>query len=338
MRTNKRFVFLTVALLTLAFHAHANAPEAGGVEEGGPRLEIRQYRFSRHNGGFDRLVLEFERKDANTSIQPKVAAQKSGTPREWSVQVDNALLLGAIPESLINDSYMKKSRYLGAISVNMDAPGTGFSVRAAMKGEGTRIQAMWLENPSRLVIDAYGGSNVAHRETSSMKTHSRPGLADLLCFPAVSKVGLTVIFQTQTRADEELQNIRVNTDGVNPTDGAPAPDAIVCYPKTSRVVAALSFEAKPKNSLISHDMPSMSEPSPIPEPAFIAPAPTPAPTAAAQPATVSDMDLDPGPLAMPPGLGQLPGMGSRAPAAAEAPKGMPAPAGSPLSLLPALNK
>lgn len=336
MRTNKRFVFLSAALLSLALPAYGNAPEAGGVEEGGPRLEIRQYRFSRHNSGFDRLVLEFERKDANTSIQPKVSAQKSGTPREWSVQVDNALLLGAIPESLINDSYTKKSRYLGAISVNMDAPGTGFAVRAAMKGAGTRVQAMWLENPSRLVIDAYGGSNVAHRETSSTKSQSRPGLADLLCFPAVSKVGLTVIFQTQTRADEELQNIRVNTDGVNPV-GEPGRDAIVCYPKTSRVVAALSFETKPKDSLISHEMPTMTEPSPIPEPAFTAPAPTPAPMAAAQPPVANDMDLDPGPLSMPAGLGQLPGMGSRAPAA-EAPKGMPAPAGSPLSLLPALNK
>ncbi len=329
MRSTKRFVFLTAALLSLTPVAQANAPETAGGEEGGPRLEIRQYRFSRHNGGFDRLVLEFERKDANTSVQPKVTTHKSGTPREWSVQVENALLLGAIPESLINDSYVKKSRYLGAISVNMEAPGTGFSVRTGMKGAGTRVQAMWLEHPSRLVIDAYGGPSVAHRETSSVKSH-RPGLADLVCFPAVAKVGLTVVFQAQKQAEEELQNIRVNTDGVNPTDGAPSADAIVCYPKTSQVVAALSFETKPKDSLIHHELSPTTHASPIPEPAFTAPAPT-----AAAPVG-NDLDLDPGPLAMPPGLGQLPG-GTRAPAA-EAAKAIPAPAGSPLSLLPALNK
>ncbi len=337
MRTHKRFVFLTAAALTLAFHAGANAPESGTFEEGGPRLEIRQYRFSRHAGGYDRLVLEFERKDSDSSSRPSVGAQKSSTPREWSVQVDNAVLLGAIPESLINDSYTKKSRYLGPISVNMDNPSTGFSVRATIKSAGTRIQAMWLENPARLVIDAYGaGKSLAHRETSSVKSHQRPGLADLLCFPAVSKVGLTVIFQTQSHSEEELQNIRVNTDGTTPLEGTPSNDAIVCYAKSSRVVAALSFESKPKESLISRETPTYTEPATIPEPSFTAPAPATTPMASA-PAVSNDMELDPGPLAMPAGLGQLPGMAGRAPAA-EATKGMPAPAGSPLSLLPALNK
>ncbi len=313
-----------IALLTIAGSAFADSghplDEAAGTD--GPKLEIRQYRFSRHGAGYDRLVLEFDRKD-HSSAEPKVWADNQGSAA--TVHVENVTLLGAIPESLINDSFSRKSRFLGPISVNMDAA-NGFSVRTAMKGGASSVKVLWLNNPARLVIDAHGSQDVAHRETLSISRHSRrPTLADLMCFPATSKVGLTVAFLPQSNQSEELQNVRVNTDGVTPQEGAPPADAIVCYPKKTQIIAALSFEERPRDSVLSNQTENLM----APEQALSA-------KAAAEAAALGDeSDLDPGPLTVPASLGQLP-MGARAPATA--PTASAAPAGSPLSLLPPLNK
>lgn len=295
----------------------AVAQDAAVVETvNNPKLEIRQYRFSHHaKGDYDRLVLEFERRDDNTALPTATVEAGEG---ESTITLGGIDLTGAIPESQINEAFVKKSHYLGAISVGMDAPAGGLSLRAAHKPGANAVSAEWLSNPTRLVIDARGGATqVAHatakpapeRETLSIERSAKyPGLSEVLCFPATAKVGLTVIFKPQTAQAEELQNIRVNTDGVNPVEGTPGSDAIVCYPKRTQIQAALSFEnhsgyfmtVKPEVSAAPPPLPA----NPIPAPPFAglpktAAAPTPAPAPATTAVEGHEDDLDPGPLTMP---------------------------------------
>jgi hypothetical protein len=327
---SKHFLFGS-ALLILSFASSAGYSNPGASEHGGGgavQLEVRQYRFSKHSGGYDRLVLEFERKDSGNHKAPQVTthAAESG---EWNIELGNTVLLGAIPESLINESYASKSRFLGPMSLNLDSSHSGFSIRVATKAGTSRVQASWLANPARLVIDAYGQKAVhAHRQALSVHHESpkHPGLDSLMCFPATSKVALTVIFQGSHQQSEELQNIRVNTDGTTlAPSSVPPSDAIVCYPRKSQILASLSFEDKPRNEIFTQQ--------PVSERIFTPP-PAPAPKAVAEKALANELDLDP----VGAGLGQLPTSFGTPRAPAQSGTAAPAAHASPLSLLPPLNK
>ncbi|MBY0370439.1 hypothetical protein K2X33_07115, partial [bacterium] len=322
---------LGLSLAMALVSSQAFSQNAGWEDPNTPKLEIRQYRFGHHGkGNFDRLVLEFDRKDEGAA-QPKITVQNADG--ETNITLDNAYLMGAIPESLINDSYAKRSHFLGPITVGMDAPSTGFSLRVGQKGH-SQVEAQWLTNPSRLVIDARGaGTHVAAntkahaepvaRETLSIGRSAKyPGLADLMCFPATAKVGLTVIFKPQTAQAEEVQNFRINTDGINPQEGTPAADAIVCYPKRTQIQAALSFEthtgyfttgSQPETA--SHSAEAAPVHTPAPATASNIP-PLPLPKTASAPVTPLPVgnghedDLDPGlrPWAWPRVIADMPGI------------------------------
>lgn len=352
MRLQNRFLLHGLASLWLLC-ANALATGTSAWEDPNtPQLEIRQYRFAK-NRGFDRLVLEFERKDSNGHAQPTVHAEKAGG-KNWNVTVSNSVLLGAIPESLINDLYARKSRFLGPVSVNMDAAKGGFSLSMSTKGVGT-IKASWLSNPARLVIDASGRRELASEdegETVSFGHQSKhPTLAQLICFPATAKVGLTVIFRPTAQQNEELQNIRVNTDGSATTEAALAADQIVCYPKRAQILAALSFEdlnaVHAPAGTMSYQSPAAASTglprvggAPAGLPPLGAPvgstlpplsAPAGAAGGAASAKLDSDLDLDPGPIQNTGGgnpvLGGLLRNGGRAPASASVPT-LAAPAGA----------
>jgi hypothetical protein len=327
MRLNKIAFLIYCALLGNHFNVFASDKHNAG--EYAAQLEIRQYRFSRHGGDHDRLVLEFDQKGSGSQNSPTVKVEK------WEgesslVKLHGAVLLGAIPESLINDSFARKSRFLGNVSLTMDAPESGFSLRVEHKRGGDQVKALWLQNPSRLVIDAYSSGHSADRQASSLQ-HSnpkRPGLDRLMCFPANSKVNLTVSFQAPAPSSDDIQNIRVNTDGTTLTP-APTPpaDAVVCYPRKSFVTASLSFEETHRNAAFTQ--------TPASETLFAPSAPPARPTAPLMPSVVksapveSDLDLDPASAE----LGQLPTSFGAPRAPAAAPKAV-----SPLSLLPKLNQ
>jgi hypothetical protein len=365
---------LTVFALVASLLTAATAlPNSHSTENSGVQLEIRQYRFSRYNSTTDRLVLEFERKDHSADApQAKV---ESGHGGEWTIDTGNVVLLGAIPESLITDSYKKTSRFLGDISVNMESPTEGFSIKVATK-KNSHVSAQWLQNPTRLVIDTQASreKHAPPRQAASfeLKAPHRPGIDDLACFPANSKVSLTVTFQPNANRQEEIQNIRVNTAGTTlAPEEEPPPDAIVCYPRLKQVAATLSFEDHIRNHFLSQE----SQTSKIFTPAENAP-----PVTKTTKTFGNEADLDPGAiphtaeksahsappaLPLPPAahsapakeeshtapfsLGQLPlpanNSAARAPAehapgggpAAEHAPTPPAPL-SPLGLLPALNK
>jgi hypothetical protein len=153
--------------------------------------------------------------------------------------------MGAIPESLINDSYVKKSRWLGPLSVNTDNPSNGFTLRASLKNPHAKIRALWLANRPRLVIDAvFDKTAPSPKRLAIEREHEGVAPFDhFICFPANASVGMNVIFQPRDRHDEELKNVHVNLQGLTSDDSAaPPPDAIVCYPRNAQVTASLAFE------------------------------------------------------------------------------------------------
>jgi hypothetical protein len=378
MRLRNTFVLQMLACLAVVC-APVFATGEAADDASMPQLEIKQYRFSRHATGFDRLVLEFTRKDSNTS-KPAVHAERGATG-EWTISVDNTVLLGGIPEVLINDSFKKKSRFLGDVSVNMDSA-RGFSIHANLKkNRGNHVESFWLDAPSRLVIDSYGSAPaaqaapVAHekRETASVATDTKleierkaqiKGFGHLVCFPATARVGLTVVFQPNGAEADQLQNFRINTDGIGGTN-SPPPDAINCYPKTSQIKAELSYEDGKSGG---YPMPGKSPfaglpasysgtvgavtplapitPSPLQNLAPITPGTLPG-LAPLRPMGLPPMGAASQPSSPLTALGSLPGLNAPKapmvnPLAAQAPKGLPMPGSltslmgkAPLSPLPA---
>jgi hypothetical protein len=158
------------------------------------------------------------------------------------------MLMGAIPEALINDAYMKKSHYLGALSVNSDNPASGFALRTSLKNPRAKIRAFWLANRPRLVIDARFEKAAVKSSKEQLAIHREhegvPPFDRFVCFPASSSVGMNVIFQPNDKKDAELKNVHINLQGVTNDDGsaATAPDAIVCYPRSAQVIASLTFD------------------------------------------------------------------------------------------------
>lgn len=238
-------MYRNIALLALATILFGSCVELLANE-----LEIKTYRF-RHNQSSlsERLVLEFA-KPAN-AIKPNVKVTGEPNSGESTVQVTPATLTGAIPEAAINDSYVATSQYLGGITVSTDNPQGGFTVRTFTKMPEVKVDAFWLSQPNRLVIEAYlpNGKRSARVEPKQRPTRypssSNVSKSDddrFLCFPASSRVGLKVKFEPKHMTKKSYQPIPVNLKG-NSKGADEALDAIVCYPKTSQVSPTFAFEA-----------------------------------------------------------------------------------------------
>lgn len=288
---------LTLTILSI-FALPALAENGGDWSAGGgdgAKVELKQYRFQQHwSQGYERLVLEFNRRDRSSRTDPNVRTSQAGG--EWMVAVDSASLTGALPESLINESYQYKSKFLGPLSINLDGKANGFNLRIATKRSEAVPHAFWLASPPRLVIDIYRNASAKNsggeRRSASVgydaehPTFTRTkgqfgGFGNYLCFPAAAKVGLSVVFQAQSAHIEELKNVQVNmgTAGEVPAGN----DTIVCYSKDSQVHAQLSFEKRDWYA----EMNRPPEPQPVAAAAPVASAPfakaAPAGIAAAKP-------------------------------------------------------
>lgn len=237
----------------------AAAPAAAESSET-PRLEIRDYRFSSHKKErYERLVIEFTPKDPTAKLEPSVRVTPGVGSGEANVFVDQAMMTGAIPESLINDSFTKKSRYMSNIAVNMDSPGAGFSIRVTLKDGSASLNPFWLQNPPRLVIDAIGPNSGKDRSVASTssgkgkkKKHMKVAKAQnamngYYCFPAASQTALSIVFQNKkndkTHAKVALQG---QYGAAAPEGETPAPDAIYCYPQDAQITASIALEKKKK--------------------------------------------------------------------------------------------
>lgn len=300
-------------------------PTAQGIVDpsGGtaPRLEIRKYRFF-HDVKLqrERLVLEFDRRDFYHESKPRVSFEALSS-QEILVKVENAVLMGAIPESLINDSYAHQSKFMGPITMDdRSLTSGGLAMKVKLKDFDLGYTAEWLSSPARLVVDVFpktgpsakaiasGGRSRQPKSIDIERKAKVPGMGDFVCFPAKAKVNLAVVFHPSQKQVEEIQKFRVNIDGTSlGLNNAVDKESIVCYPKEAQVKAALSFQitdaggdhggahagghsapaAAPLFNF-SNSLPNTSAPT-----AAVSPT---APSGTAPVTGGSDADLDPGPV------------------------------------------
>ncbi len=211
-------------------------------------FEIKGYRFHTHSTeDYDRLVL-----DMSGSSETPVIKVNSDSGSEALIEVQNAKLMGVVPESSINNSYVSTSRYLGPINISTESPSGGFTIKLWLKKPNTKIDAFWHTNPSRLVIDVYpqnslrakGMEKSRNRKLAASSTNKpyckSEELPKYLCFPAGARVGLKVKFDVSPYLKTTIQSIPVQLGAVS--DSLSGQDAIVCYPSIARVTPSFTFE------------------------------------------------------------------------------------------------
>lgn len=211
----------------------------------GSQLEIKKFRFNQHQSPhFDRLVFEFGAKGLHGA--PGLRVLPKG--KETLVSIDKVSIVGAIPETNINDSYGKNAKYLGPVSFNTDSH-DGFSIRVFTKQENTKVEAFWLESPSRLIIDAFPassdraqGPHVLHAKrnvaTGGKKArHGHGGNKEgVYCFNSAAQVKAALTYEN----GDHFKGIPMTVDGA-PGQTSPVVDNIVCYPKSAQVMPKVSF-------------------------------------------------------------------------------------------------
>lgn len=240
------------------------AASAGETE-----LQIQKFRFNRHvKLGFERLVIEFASKSAGKS-NPVIRLVPDSAGKETTVHVSQATLVGAIPESAINDSYVKKSQYFGPVSISSDSS-NGFEIRTFIKQSHSIVDAFWLEKPSRLIVDVFpktsdraqGPNMVVKRSTASIGNMGerkrsgnenkseekdstapawtqmdRPTDESVLCFPANTQVRANIGFEKGVGPTSAANNV----DSTYSAASSNTQDLIVCYPKGAQVTPHLKF-------------------------------------------------------------------------------------------------
>jgi len=252
--------------------------------------EIKDFRFGRYaKQGYERLVLELVEKEKTLAPAPSVKVNPNSAHSDVMVNISPAVLTGAIPESLINEAFTKKSKLLGSLSVNTDNSAGTVSLKASLKDPKAAVEAFWLNNPPRIVVDAISaggkkGRGVATHEDSGSSTGTSEAPAkkwragDFICFPSGAQAKLSVVFKARA-GGSDFSPIPV------PMPSAPAPqEAIVCYPRNTQVTAALSFampEEEGGSALHSSNHYGGAEHENTPVPQVKAPAPTPVPTPSA---------------------------------------------------------
>lgn len=238
------------------------------------KYEISKYRFSKKSGkSGERLVIEFSTK--NKGSKPQVKTQFNSSNKSVAIHIDNASLMGAIPEAMINDTYLPKSNYLGNLNINTDDK-ESFHLKVALKNSVKDVDAFWLDSPARLVLDISTGthSTAKHSEGSSRgiasheeKKSGKSG--KVLCFHADSQVTPAIMF------DKKL--------GIQGQQNGPV-DGIVCYPTAALVDVNVTYlnkqgtvwNAKTDRNVAAVEQPMMMPPEPqMPASPFMAP-PAPA--------------------------------------------------------------
>lgn len=246
----KSFPHILSLVVAMALLGAGSSREGLAVEPGdGPRLEIKKFRFKRHSKkNFERLVVEFSSKGGYANPNLRTDTPVSG--REATVFLDNVALVGAIPEVLINESYVPKSKLLGPVSINTDGPTPGFSVRTFLK-EPVGFDAFWLASPPRLVLDVFPANSprvdnripvgYEERDLARVKPeHSSPKKPedDIVCYPISSAVSATVSFHPSTMPSPALQP----EGSLFAQPGAT--EAVICFLASSRVTASVAYKPK----------------------------------------------------------------------------------------------
>lgn len=244
-------------------------------------LTIKKFRFRHHNDSkFERIVVEFSGPAVNVPVEVKTNKATS-RERDLSLNMPEVQLVGAIPESAINESIQNKRKWSGPLSFSVDTPKNGFSIRTLLKGNEKELDAFWLSEPTRLVIDVYpktspraGNREVlkpsrgmaSMKDTNAKSSHKSKASAlsdSIFCFPANSQLDAAIAFEPYKG------NSAVKVDVAKP--GEPLSnkqkEGIVCYPAHTRVHPQVSFDPSTQKA-----------PSEMATPEPVAQAPVPAPS------------------------------------------------------------
>lgn len=279
-------------LLVLSLAAHIGA-ESSFAQDGKatPRVEIKKFRFRRHNKkNFERLVIEFGDRDG---AQPVITTVPTLNGKEANIQIERVALVGAIPEALINESYVSRSKFLGPVSINTDGPVRGFVIRTFLK-EPVNVDAFWLTKPGRLVLDVFPANSgrvsgrvpeSEFREVASYRPSSNFSSApvkedpnQIVCYPIAAAVSATVSFHSKMTSGPSVDAVPYGA-----ATGQPGPEPVICFMASSQVVASVSFKPKSfdPNSYVQWEprfpqSPQMAQPQMMPPPVMnVPPPPTP---------------------------------------------------------------
>ncbi len=243
----KYLISLILSLVTLL-------PAWGNEGAGHEPLEIKTYRFNRHSQlDFERLVLEFKGKSNGV---PSIRLAPSASGKETVIYVDRVSLVGAIPEASINDSYTNKSEYIGPISLNTDS-GSGFAVRTFVKGNNSIVDAFWLQNPNRLIVDVFpknseraaGPGVLLNRGLAAAPHHAKMGWSkktghgssssndSVICFPMTAQMNPTIGYRPGDTSRGVAMNVEDNF-AFNPKDA----ENVICYPRKAQVAPTVTFK------------------------------------------------------------------------------------------------
>lgn len=143
---------LNYSILTMLFCVPLFGADAK-PEASPEKAEIKRFRFQRHTKhNFERLVMEFGSQSKGAA--PTVKVTPVPAEKNVTLNVSNLTLVGAIPEAAMNDSFAPQSKYLGPLHINTDS-GSSVTIKVSLKDASLKADAFWLENPSRLVVDAF---------------------------------------------------------------------------------------------------------------------------------------------------------------------------------------
>lgn len=217
-------------------------------------LTMKKFRFRKHSAAdFERLVLEF----SGPSVEQEVEVKETmaGSERDVSLNVKNAQLVGAIPESALNESLRDNRKWMGPLSFNTDVPKNGFSLRTLLKNSEAQVDAFWLANPTRLVVDVYpkksprANSRNLLDSTRKVASHGKSHKVEnkkqksegkqaepIFCFPANAKMSAAVAYSPWKGSNSVPMDVKDPATAQNEMK-----EGIVCYPSQSRVHPQVSF-------------------------------------------------------------------------------------------------
>ena len=113
-------------------------------------LTIKKFRFQHHHQSkFERMVVEFSGPAVNVPVEVKTNKATS-RERDLSLSMADVQLVGAIPESAINESFQNMREWSGPLSFSVDTPKNGFSVRTLLKGNEKELDALLPRIPACL--------------------------------------------------------------------------------------------------------------------------------------------------------------------------------------------
>ncbi|MFM8269668.1 MAG: hypothetical protein ACKN9V_05705 [Pseudomonadota bacterium] len=224
-------------------------------------LTMKKFRFTKHSSAnFERLVLEFSGPEVKEDVEIKESMV--GADKDISIAFRNAQLVGAVPENTLNESLKGSRKWFGPLSFSMDMPKNGFSLRTLLNNPEAKVDAFWLANPTRLVVDVFAQNSpransrdvleakrsvASHPKAKPMPqrlnekapTQSEP----IFCFPSSAKMSAAVAYSPWKGSSTIPMEVKDPSSAQNDMQ-----EGIVCYPAQSRVHPQINFGSVPANA------------------------------------------------------------------------------------------